>query len=142
MYSRFDKKDSNCKEGGKWCDYHETTTHNTKDCQTIKKLKASKSSDGTKEKKQWKSKSDYAKDKAKKELNALKKKASKVKKELNSVTAKVHTATKRKAAMKVAEKDDNDSSYDSLNALEMSMKEIDDQIEAMEFSDAEDGEVN
>ena len=64
-YSRFDKKDSNCKEGGKWCDYHETTTHNTKDCQTIKKLKASKSSDGTKEKKQWKSKSDYAKDKAK-----------------------------------------------------------------------------
>ena len=127
--SRFDKY-SHKKEGGKWCEYHETDTHNTKDCQTIKKLKASKGPP----KKEWKSKSDYAKDKAKKELNTLKKKASnKKKKELNAIAAK-----KRKATA-----DSDDESFHSMNALEESMKDVDKELELLAFSDNEsEGELH
>ena len=120
-------------DGDKWCDYHESDTHSTKDCEVLKKLKASKS--GTPAKKQWKSKSEFNKDKAKKELNALKKKAKKVRKELNAVSAK---RDKRK---KETEKDDDDSSYCSLNALEKSMKDVDEQLNALQFSSDEDGET-
>ena len=121
--SRFDKY-SHKKEGGKWCEYHETDIHNTKDCQTIKKLKASKGPP----KKEWKSKSDYAKDKAKKELNTLKKKASnKKKKELNAIAAK-----KRKAAA-----DSDDDSFHSMNALEKSMRDVDTELELLAFSETE-----
>ena len=127
-YNKYDKKKGS---GGKWCDFHETDTHNTKDCETLKKMKASKS--GTPAKKQWKSKSDYAKDKAKKELNVLKKKAKKAKKELNAVSAK------RKQAEEAEESDDG--SFHSLNALERNMQDVDDQLDALNFSDAEEGET-
>jgi hypothetical protein len=56
---------------GKWCDYHETDTHSTNECDVLKKLKVSKG--GIPAKKLWKNKSNYAKDRDKKELNALKK---------------------------------------------------------------------
>jgi hypothetical protein len=57
---------SHSSNGKKWCDYHETDTHSTKDCDVLKKLKASKSGtsgSSNPAKKQWKSKSEYAKDK-------------------------------------------------------------------------------
>ena len=130
--SRFDKYSHSKKKngGGKWCDYHEVDTHNTKDCQTIKKLKASKGPP----KKEWKSKSDYAKDKAKKELNTLKKKASNKKKtELNAIAAK-----KRKATA-----DSDDESFHSMNALEKSMKDVDKELVLLAFSDNEsEGELH
>jgi hypothetical protein len=93
---KFDKNKtkSHSSNGKKWCDYHETDTHSTKDCDVLKTLKVSKSGtsgSSNPAKKQWKSNSEYAKDKAKKELNARKnKKAKKVKKEeLNSISGKV-----------------------------------------------------
>jgi phenylalanyl-tRNA synthetase alpha subunit len=112
----------------------------------LKKLKASKSGtsgSSNPAKKQWKSKSEYAKDKAKKELNALKKKAKKVKKELNSISGKVSKAKKRKETeSKAAESDDDSDSFQSLNALEQGMMDVDAQLNALEFSSDEDGEVN
>ena len=145
---KFDKNKtkSHSSNGKKWCDYHETDTHSTKDCDVLKKLKASKSGtsgSSNPAKKQWKSKSEYAKDKAKKELNALKKKAKKVKKELNSISGKVSKAKKRKETeSKTAESDDDSDSFQSLNALEQGMMDVDAQLNALEFSSDEDGEVN
>jgi len=138
--TKFDKYSHKKKKvnGEKWCDYHETDTHTTAECTVMKKLKASKGEGNSTTKKQWKSKSDYAKDKAKKELNTLKKKAKKVKLELNAANK-----TKRKSS----DSDDHDdasessSSYHSVNMLERSMKEVDEQLEALTFSDNEEGEV-
>jgi hypothetical protein len=61
---KFDKNRTSG-NGKKWCDYHETDTHSTKDCDVLKKLKESKSGmsgNSNPAKKQWKSKSKYAKD--------------------------------------------------------------------------------
>jgi phenylalanyl-tRNA synthetase alpha subunit len=111
-----------------------------------KKLKASKSGmsgSSNPAKKQWKSKSEYAKDKAKKELNALKKKAKKVKKELNSISRKVSKAKKRKEPeSKAAESDDDSNLFQSLNALKEGLRDIDAVLNVLEFSSDEDGEVN
>ena len=60
------------KEGGKWCDFHESDSHNTRDCHTLKKMKESRQADA--KTKTWKSKAEQAKEKAKKELNTIKKK--------------------------------------------------------------------
>ena len=135
--TRFDK--SSHKKGDKWCDYHESDTHTTAECTVLKKLKASKSG-GDSTKKQWKSKSDYAKDKAKKELNALRKKTKKAKLELNAATKTKNKNNKRKSDSSDDEKSD-DSSFHSLNMLEASMKDVDEQLNALEFSDTEEGEV-
>jgi hypothetical protein len=54
--------------------FHETISHNTKDCHVIKKLK-------------WQNKAEQAKDKAKKELNALKKKMAKLQKPWTKLTS-------------------------------------------------------
>ena len=34
------KTSKNTPRSGKWCDYHETDTHNTSECKTLKRLKA------------------------------------------------------------------------------------------------------
>jgi hypothetical protein len=62
---KFDKNKtkSHSSNGKQWCDYHETDTHSTKDCDVLKKLKASKfgtSGSSNPAKKQWKSKSEYS----------------------------------------------------------------------------------
>jgi len=133
--TKFDKYSHRKKkgDGDKWCDYHETDTHTTAECTVLKKLKASKG-DGGSAKKQWKNKSDYAKDKAKKELNTLKKKAKAVKKELNATT-------KAKRKNESSEEEDDDSSFHSVNMLEESMRDVDEQLNALEFSDTEEGEI-
>jgi hypothetical protein len=127
-----DKSKTKTKDG-KWCDYHESNTHNTSECSVLNKLKESKKGGDKKNgKKDWKGKSDYAKKFTTKELNTLVKKASadavkKVRKELNSVN-------KRK-------KDDDDQSVDSLHMLENKMADVDEQLKAFNF-DIEDGEIS
>jgi hypothetical protein len=80
--------------GRKWCEYHETDTHNTSECSVLKKMKESGRKPSDKKpfnkNKMWTKKSDDAKKFSKKELNALVKKASnkavkKATKELNAV---------------------------------------------------------
>jgi hypothetical protein len=131
-FDKYSHRKKNNGKGDKWCEYHETDTHTTAECTVLKKLKASKD-EGTSTKKQWKSKSEYAKEKAKKELNTLKKKVKTVKKELNAATK-----TKRKNE---SSDDDDDSSYHSINMLEESMRDVDEQLNALEFSETEEGEI-
>jgi hypothetical protein len=110
-----DKSSTKQQKGGrKWCVFHETDTHNTTDCHVIKKMKASRKPDGSKN---WKNKAEQAKDKAKKELNALKKKVAKLQKNLEE-NHNVETKPKRKA----------DDSDDEVNALEREMKDVDMQL--------------
>lgn len=127
-YQKNNSSGSSKKDGDKWCDFHESNTHNTSECEALKKMKAGgdKKSSG---KKNWKGKSDDAKTFTKKELNAIVKKASntaikKVKKELK-------TPTKRKKS------DDSDnSSVASLNAIELEeeMRDVDRQLAEFDFS--------
>jgi hypothetical protein len=115
------------KGDGKWCEYHESDTHDTKECTVLRKLKESgkKNFDKKPSGKNWKGKSDDAKKFTKKELNALvKKTAKKVSKELN-------TAAKRKT------NDDDDESVKSVNVLESEMKEIDEQLKKFDFAAAD-----
>jgi hypothetical protein len=117
--------------GDKWCEYHESNTHNTSECTVLNKLKASKksSSDKPAAKKDWKGKSNDAKKFTKKELNAIvKKKVTQAKKELNAVA-------KRKSD---DDNDDNDS-VSSLHMLENRMKDIDDQLKGFDFDEAKLG---
>jgi hypothetical protein len=78
-----------------------------------------------------------AKDKAKKELNVLKKKAKKVKKELNSIGGMVSKAKKQKET----ESDNDSDSFQSMNALKLGLKDVDTALDALEFSSDKDGEV-
>jgi predicted RNase H-like nuclease (RuvC/YqgF family) len=87
------------KEGGKWCEYHETDTHNTKECHVIKKM---------------------AKDKAKKELNALRKKVSKMQKNLEEATKPKRSA---------------DESDDEVNALTREIEDVDMQLAMLDSSE-------
>jgi hypothetical protein len=116
--------------GDKWCEYHESDTHNTSECTVLRKLKDSKKPSSDQKpaaKKDWKSKSNDAKKFTKKELNAIvKKKVQKAKKELN-------VANKRKK-----ESDDDDSTT-SLNMLESEMKDIDEQLKQFDFDEAKLG---
>jgi hypothetical protein len=122
-------------DGEKWCEYHESNTHNTIDCEVLKKLKAGKQGgDGKKppfnKNKTWNRKSDDAKKEAQKELNALVKKVS------QKVTTKVKkdlAATKRKGD------DKDDDSDNSVNLLEQ-MADIDAQLKEFDFGE-EEGEV-
>lgn len=123
---------TNGKKDGKWCSFHETNTHDTSECEALKKVKSEggsktggfkKSSNKT-----WTRKSADAKTVTKKELNALVKKvsqkvATKVKKDLT-------TAAKRKS------EDKSDSDDNSINMLEGEMKDIDDQLKDFNFDDA------
>ena len=133
-------------DGDKWCEYHESSTHNTSECSVLKRLKA-KGNGGRKKSanKTWKRKLEDAKGYSKKELAAIGKKASKAaikkaKKELNALSAK----------RKKEELDDDLSvaSSNSLNALDKEEKELDKAMRDFDFdkvniySDAEDGEVS
>ena len=124
------------KDGEKWCDYHEVNTHNTIDCEVLKKLKASKQGgDGKKppfnKNKTWTRKSDDAKKEAKKELNALVKKVS------QKVTNKVKKDLKAKRKSDDTDKDDD--SDNSLNLMDQ-MEAIDAELKKFDFS--EEGEVD
>jgi hypothetical protein len=116
--------------GDKWCEYHESSTHNTSECTVLNKLKASKKNNSSDKKpsakKDWKSKSNDAKKFTTKELNAIvKKKVKQAKKEVNAVA-------KRKS-----DDDDNDSdSVSSLHMLENRMHDIDEKLKHFDFDKA------
>lgn len=136
---------------GKWCHYHETDSHDTKECEVLKKLKASKSSgSGSDSKppfknKTWKRKSDDAKSYTKKELSAIVEKASK---------AAVKAAMKSKKECNAVAKRKNDSSDDdsassddcSINMLDQKMKDVDKALADFDFGnksdDKSDGEIS
>ena len=123
---RIPKKSKTSRSGdGKWCDYHESNTHNTADCTTLQKLKAGQlkisSSASKPQNKVWKRKADDAKSLSKKEINALAKKASseafrKKKAELNAVS-------KRKADSD-ASVDDDDNSVALMEKMDTIDKEL------------------
>jgi hypothetical protein len=115
--------------GDKWCEYHESNTHNTSDCTVLNKLKASKNNSSDKKpaaKKDWKSKSNDAKKFTKKELNAIvKKKVKQAKKEINAV-----------AKRKSEDEDDDSDSVSSLHMLENRMHDIDEKLKNFDFDKA------
>ena len=129
---------------GKWCHYHETDTHNTSECETLKKLKAQKSGgsfSGPSKNKTWKRKSDDAKSYTKKELSAIGKKAAK--KAIQQAKAECNAiAAKRKSdddEMSVSSSS-SDGTCNSAHMVEK-MENIDKQLAGFEFPD-DDKEVS
>ena len=132
------------KGASKWCDFHEVDTHDTADCETLKKLKASRSSSSDKKpafkNKTWKRKSDDAKTYTKKELSTIVEKATKAAvKKASSKKAECNAVTKRKA-------NDSDSHSESdsecsLNMMDTKMAEVDRQLADFNF-DNSDGEIS
>ena len=144
------KSDKSDKSSGKYCVYHESTSHDTSECETLKQLKAKgknpKGSQKNESKgKSWTKQSSDAKKFTKKELTVIVKKASdkafkKAKKELNSV-----------AKRKKDDSDDDDKSVESINVTEIAsndmkakldkinrdMADVDAQLKKFDF-----GEVN
>jgi hypothetical protein len=117
------------KGNGKWCEYHETNTHNMSECLVLKKMKESGRNNSSDKKpfnknKTWTKKSNNAKKFSKKELNALVKKASK--KAVKKVTKELSTVSKCK-------RDDDNNSTSSLHMLKNEMKDVDDQLKNINF---------
>ena len=142
--------------GDKWCEYHETNTHNTSECETLKKLKASRGNTSRENtaraltnnrspNKTWKRNAGDGKKFTRKELSAIATKA--IKEAMKKKKAELNVASKRKI------KDDKQSlsseSSDSATSVfsnrakeEAAMAEIDAELAAFDFSDKEDGEVS
>jgi len=126
------------KGNGKWCEYHETDTHDTSECSVLKKMKEGGKSNSSDKKpfnknKTWTKKSDDAKKFSKKELNALVKKASE--KAVKKATKELNAVAKRKRS------DDDDDSTSSLHMLANKMKDVDDQLKNFNFEAVDKVEV-
>ena len=135
-----DKSDS-------WCAYHEMHGHSTSECETLKKIKANKtsSSDGKPafKNKTWKRKSDDAKTYTKKELNALLTKTSKAAVKLALKKAECNAIAKRKSDS--SDDDDSSKSDDdcSINMMDKQMAEVDKELAEFNFDgDKSDGEIS
>jgi hypothetical protein len=106
-------KGKTAKPEGKYCEYHDSTAHDTSECEALKKLKAKGGTDkSSNNNKTWTRKSAEAKKFTKKEINMIVKKArdkayKKTKKELNSI-----------AKRKKSDDDDDDKSVESLNVID------------------------
>jgi hypothetical protein len=122
-------KNSHGSGEGKWCAFHETNTHTTEECTTLKRLKAKQKADSDKKpNKTWTKKSDDAKQYTKKELNAL----------VRKVTIKANKQTKKElSAVAKRKKDDDDESVGSLNMIETRMKDVDEELKKFNFDDVD-----
>ena len=127
---------------GKWCHYHETDTHNTADCETLKRIKSREksgnSSSGPSKNKTWKRKADDAKSYSKKELSAIGKKAAKS--AIKKAKAECNAVAKRKT-----EEDEmsvSSSSSESINSANVVEKldKVDKELANFDFN--EEGEVS
>jgi hypothetical protein len=121
-------KNKTSKPEGKYCEYHESTTHDTSECTVLKKLKASKKD----KPKTWDKKSSDAKKFTKKELNALVKKAS----------DKAYKKGKKDSSPAKRKKDDSDddkseASLNNIEALESQMRDVDQQLSRFKFDGKE-----
>ena len=132
---------------GKWCEYHETDSHNTSECEVLKKLKASKGDSKPPYKnKTWKRKSDDAKSLTKKELNAIARKAGAAAiKKAQRKAAECNAINKRKSDSDDESGSDDDSvhTFSSVNMLEKSLDKVDKQLADFDFEDAKsEGEIS
>ena len=127
---------------GKWCHYHETDTHNTADCETLKRLKSREkggsSSSGPSKNKTWKRKADDAKSYSKKELSAIGKKAAKS--AIKKAKAECNAVAKRKTEEdEMSVSSDSSESINSANVVEK-LDKVDKELANFDFS--EDGEIS
>jgi hypothetical protein len=155
--SKYTKTSSRKGEGNKWCDYHESSTHDTADCATLKKLKAQGDGGGKpaySKNKTWKRKSDDASKFSKKELSSIAKKAgvkavkAAKKKQLYLMAAKRKMDESSESSSSAQDEDSDMESVASVHMLEESMEEIDRQLADFDFAknktngDKSDGEVS
>ena len=123
------------KSSGKWCHYHETSTHDTSECETLKRLKKGGGDSKPKSKNlTWKRKSDDAKSFTKKELSAIAKKASR---EAIKKAQELNALTKRKNDSSDEDSDSDDSSRSS-KSIQQELNQVDKQLAEFDF-DKSDG---
>ena len=126
---------------GKWCEFHETDTHTTSECETLKRLKRERANGGSKKgnfkNKTWKRQSSDAKSFTKKELAAIAEKAVRKaqREQLNAISKRKVDDSSDSSDGEINEKDDNSSvsSTASLNALETKMKDVDNELAEFSF---------
>ena len=113
--------------GEKWCEFHESDTHNTSKCKTLLKMKNKDSKDNKSRSKSCKKQSDDAKTYTKKELHAM------VKKE-KAKSRKGFKANPKKAD------DDSDESVNMLDRDEAKAQQLADEAidKALVLYDAKD----
>ena len=116
-------------KGDKWCEVHQSKTHNTADCHQVKALQKKNKDktgdkDGKSKNKTWTKKADEAKTVTKKELNALAKKA-----------GKEAVATYKKDESKDSKRKSKDDDSDaSVNVIDQ-MTDVDRQLAEFNFDD-------
>ena len=125
--------------------WHETNTHNSSECSILLKMKGAdgRSSDKKPQfkNKTWQRKSEEAKGYSKKELAAIAKKAGK--EAIRKVTKELNAVAKCTAEEDSSDSSNDDSSTHSLNALEKSMKKVDEQLKDFDFTNVQsDGEIS
>ena len=138
-------KPSTSSKKDKWCMWHETNTHDSSECSVLLKMKGAdgRSSDKKPQfkNKTWQCKSEEAKGYSKKELVAIAKKAGK--EAIRKATKELNAMAKRAVEEDSSDDSDDDSSMHSLNALEMSMKKVDEQLKDFDFMDVQsNGEIS
>ncbi len=135
-------KSSRSSSSGKWCHYHETDTHNTDECETLKRLKNKNSSDSKSRNMSWKRKSDDAKTLTKKDLAAIAKKAGR--EAVKAAKAECNAINKRKNDEEAsdASASDDELSVAFLEKMDDEMKDIDKRLADVDFSKPEDGEIS
>ena len=120
------------KPGGKYCVFHESTTHSTEECTTFKKVKNKK--DGAGKPKTWEKKAGKSKKFTKKELNSFVKPASK---KAVAKVKKEFTTNKTPAKCK-NEDNSNKATVESINNIETQLRNNDQQLGNFDFMESKE----